>query len=309
MEIDQKPNDRQLSYRKVLLTGGSGFIGSPFMSSIENWGWSAHNLTRVPHKKQDIAWNPGSGFFPDHALDGVDIVVHLAGENISSGRWTKARKQLIRESRIEGTHLLAECISKMERKPELFICASGASCYINDGEPHDEESPLGSGFLAEVVQEWEAACEPAIACGVRTIHLRLGMVLDPRGGALAKMLPVFKRSLGGTFGSGKQHVNWITLIDLVRILQFCIENDSLVGPVNAVSPKPVPQEQFATLLAESLGAKAIMPVPQYVVKLLYGQMGEELLLDDMNVLPGKLKRAGFGWIHNDLKTALHSILR
>jgi hypothetical protein len=308
MEIKQKTSDRQLKYRKVLLTGGSGFIGSPFMSSIKNWGWSVHNLTRVPHQKQDIVWDPGNGIFPEHALDGVDIIVHLAGENISSGRWTKARKQLIRESRIEGTRILAEGISKMERKPELFICASGANCYMSDGQAHDEASPMGSGFLAELVQEWEAACAPAIACGVRTIHLRLGMVLDPGGGALAKMLPVFKRSLGGTFGSGQQHVNWITLVDLIRVLQFCIENNNLEGPVNAVSPKPVPQEKFAELLAEALGAKAIMPVPQYVVKLLYGQMGEELLLDDMNVLPKKLKEAGFGWIHSDLKTALHSLL-
>lgn len=308
METVENKNERQTQYKKVLLTGGSGFIGSPFMASLQSWGWCVHNLTRAPHHKHDIGWNPGEGIFPEHALDGVDIVIHLAGENISSGRWTKARKQLLRESRIDGTRLIAENIAKMDRKPELLICASGANCYASDGSVHDESAPFGDGFLAQLVHEWEAACNPAIESGVRTINLRLGMVLDPRGGALAKMLPIFKRSLGGTFGSGKQHINWITLIDLIRILDFCIDNEELNGPVNAVSPTPVKQEKFAEFLAESIGAKAVMPVPQYVVKLLYGQMGEEILLGDMNVVPKKLQKAGFGWIHSDLKTALHCLL-
>ncbi|MBN2069462.1 MAG: TIGR01777 family oxidoreductase [Opitutales bacterium] len=294
--------------RRLLVTGGTGLIGKSFILTMEAAGWRVRNLTRAPHHARDIAWNPSQGVLPTEALDGVDVVVHLAGENLAEGRWTEARRRLIRESRVLGTELLAKTMAQKKGNPSVFISASGASCYLDDGFIHDEHSPLGRSFLAQLVREWEAACHPAREAGIRTVHMRMGMVLDPHGGALSKMLPFYRKGLGGIIGSGRQHLNWITVRDLIRIIQFCIDYEFIQGPLNAVSPKPVRQAEFASVLASYVGKPALVPLPRYVVKLLYGQMGEELLLGDMNVIPAYLRDSGFEWLDSSLDLALKNIL-
>jgi uncharacterized protein len=242
-------------------------------------------------------------------LDGFDAVVHLAGESIGSGRWTPKRKQRIRESRIRSTQLLSESLAGLTRRPSVLVAASAMGFYGDRGdEVLTEASPAGSGFLPEVCQAWEAATESAARNGIRVVNLRFGMVLAARGGALAMMLPAFKLGLGGPLGRGSQWVSWITLNDLVAIIQSAIANQRLQGPVNAVAPEAVTNRDFSRALARVLRRPAIMAVPAFALRLALGEMANALLLSSARVSPTCLLASGYQFLHPQLEPALRHLL-
>ncbi len=291
--------------RVVLLTGGHGMIGRSLRARCQAEGIEVRNLTRQPRIAGDFFWNPARGRLSLEALLGVDAVVHLAGEGIAEARWTEQRKQEILKSRVEGTRLLATHLARLEKKPQFFLSASGAGYYpIDTGETYDEAGPPGQTFLAEVCQQWEGAAAPAIAAGLRTVFLRIGVVLHLSGGALARMLPIFEKGLGGPVGSGRQHLSWIALHDLISSIFFCWKDERMSGPVNATAPEIVSNLDFSRKLGRVLGKPAILPVPRLAIKMMFGQMGEETVLADLRVRPGKLAAAGFQWKFCDLDSCL-----
>jgi uncharacterized protein (TIGR01777 family) len=243
-------------------------------------------------------------------LEAHDAVVHLAGEDIAAGRWTQARKHVIRESRIHGTRLLCETLASLAQKPRVLIAASGVGYYGNHEPDHpvDETSPRGSGFLSDLVRDWEQATTPAKAAGTRVVYTRFGIVLSPRGGALAKMLPPFKMGLGGKVGSGRQVMSWIALDDVPSALLHIIEHDALSGPVNVVSPHAVTNAEFTRILGHVLGRPAILPLPAFAARLLFGEMADALLLGGARVLPKRLEGSGYPFAYPRLEPALHHLL-
>ena len=242
----------------ILITGASGLIGSALTGKLAGAG---HEVTRLGRSSRaagprQMRWDPAAGELDAGALEGFDAVVHLAGENIASGRWTAAKRERIRSSRVEGTRLLAHSLARLSRRPEVLVSASAIGYYGNRGdEPLDEQSPPGSGFLADVCRQWEAAAEPAREAGIRVVHPRIGLVLSVSGGALAKMLPVFRLGLGGPIGSGRQYVSWITLDDLVEVIRHVTVAESYQGPVNAVAPQPVTNREFTERWGACCGAR------------------------------------------------------
>jgi len=235
-------------------------------------------------------------------------VVHLAGESIA-GRWTVAKKTRIRDSRVQGTSTLAAALARTGRPPKVMVCASAIGIYGDRGdEVLREESAPGSDFLAEVSQQWEAATEPAARAGVRVVSLRIGVVLSRRGGALGRMLTPFRMGAGGRIGSGSQWMSWITLDDLVGAIQHALATDSLRGPVNTVAPNPATNAQFTRALGETLHRPTVFPLPAFMVRVMFGEMGEALLLGSQRVDCGKLVASGFRFRHPELKPALEAIL-
>jgi len=268
-------------------------------------------LVRRPAEpgRDEMAWEPATGQIDRAALEGVDAVVHLAGENIAAGRWTAQRKEAIRASRVDGTRLLAEALASLARPPRVLVAASAVGFYGHRGDEEvDETSPPGHGYLPDVCQQWEAAALPAAAAGIRVVHLRIGMVLSRAGGALARMLPPFRMGLGGRIGSGRQWVSWIAREDLLAIIERALTHDSWAGPVNAVAPGPVTNAEFTRTLARMLRRPAVLPLPASVVKLLFGEMGQCLLLEGARVRPGKLVADGFPFVYPDLESALRDEL-
>ncbi len=252
-------------------------------------------------------WDPTRDTLAPGALDGVDCVVHLAGEPIAQ-RWTVAAKQRILESRVRGTALLAREILRQQSPPD-FICASGINVYGYDvAQPVDESSDEGAGFLAQVCREWEAAAALLEAAGIRTVHIRTGIVLSAEGGALAKMLLPFKLGLGGKIGRGEQRMSWIGLPDLVRVYQLAIENEEISGPINAVAPEPVTNTAFTHILGKVIHRPTILPLPAVVVRILFGQMGSETVLANIGVMPTRLQQLGFEWQTPQLGDALKACL-
>jgi hypothetical protein len=234
--------------------------------------------------------------------------VHLAGENIT-GRWTAAKKARIRESRVQGTRLLAEAVARLERPPRVLVCASAIGYYGTRGEEIlREESPPGKGFLAEVCQQWEAAAQPVAQKGVRVVHLRTGLVLSRQGGALAKMLPAFRLGLGGKIGRGDQYMSWISIDDLAGVIQHALLSETLRGPVNAVAPNPVTNLVFAQTLGRVLRRPTPFPLPAFAARLVFGEMANELLLASTRVDPAKLLASGYGFRHTELAGALRQLL-
>lgn len=293
-----------LNIRTILISGASGLIGSALYNALRGRG---HTVSTLSRSSGDVRWDPENGQLDFGALDGIDAVVHLAGEPIAQ-RWTKAAKRRILDSRVKGTRLLAEAIAACETQPS-FICASGANFYgYAPSGSVDEKSPSGEGFLAEVCREWEASAQPAVAAGARTVFIRTGIVLSSKGGALAKMLPPFKMGLGGRIGDGKQNMSWISLPDLVRAYIFALENDTLSGAVNAVAPESVSNRNFTKTLGSVIGRPTIFPLPDAVVTTLFGEMGKETVLADLTVCPTRLKELGFEWAHPDLEEALRAVM-
>lgn len=295
---------------KILVSGATGFIGSALCPVLTGAGAQVTRLVRArPRDDSEIQWDPAAAIAGDR-LDGFDAVVHLAGETIT-GRWTAAKKQRILQSRAHGTLGLATVIAQRQRKPRVLVSASAIGFYGDRGdEVLREESPSGStGFLPEVARAWEQATRPAADAGIRVANLRIGVVLSPRGGALKQMLPPFKLGLGGRLGSGRQFMSWIALEDLMGVIQFALTNDSLRGPVNTVAPNAVTNAQFTKTLGQVLHRPTIFPVPSFVVKTLFGQMGEELLLTSQRVEPARLIAAGFSFKHPELREALESVLK
>lgn len=295
---------------KVLVTGSSGLIGSALIPFLEKNKKEVYKLVRarVDLLAHEIAWDPQQGVINPSLLEGLDAVIHLAGENII-GRWTEAKKAKIRDSRVKGTQLLCQALCQLKHPPAVVVCASAIGYYGNRGdEVLTEQSAKGTGFLADVCAEWEEAVRPAAERGIRIINLRIGMVVSPRGGALKQMLPIFKLGLGGRMGSGDQYVSWIAIDDLVRIIEYAISQDSLAGPLNATTPYPVSNEQLAKRLGHVLHRPAFLVMPALMVKLIFGELGEETLLSSQRVEPKKLEEAGFKFDYPDLEQALRHLI-
>lgn len=290
---------------KIAISGSHGFIGSAVTEAL--WG-AGHQVTPIVRGdsavETGIAWSAEEVYVDMAKLEGMDAVVHLAGESIQ-GRWTPKRKVLILESRKKGTEVLSEALAQLEKPPQVFVCASAVGYYGDRGEELlREESGPGGGFLAGVVREWEAATEPAAKKGIRVVNLRIGVVLGAGGGALKAMLTPFRLGLGGRVGSGKQYMSWIALDDLVGAIDHAIATDSLRGPVNAVSPNPARNLEFTKALGRVLSRPTIFPLPAFVVKLVFGQMGQELLLGSQRVEPTKLAASGYTFRYPELEGAL-----
>jgi uncharacterized protein (TIGR01777 family) len=295
----------------IAVTGSTGLVGSHLVKELESKGHLVRRLVRhdVKDAEREIRWNPDAGEIDAAELNGVDAVVHLAGENIAGQRWNEDFKRRILESRIKGTKLLAETLANLEMKPAVLVSASATGYYGNRGDEEvDELAPSGNGFLAEVCREWEAAVEPAHDAGIRVVKLRIGPVLSPEGGALAKMLPPFKLGVGGVVGSGRQYFSWIELDDLVLAIVFALETESLAGPVNAVAPGAVTNREFTKTLGRVLGRPTIFPMPAFAARLAFGEMADEMLLGGVRVSPHELTAAGFQFAHPHLEPALRYLL-
>ncbi|MEW6237455.1 MAG: TIGR01777 family oxidoreductase [Candidatus Omnitrophota bacterium] len=295
---------------KILVTGASGLIGSQLVPFLTAAGHDVFMLTRAPSSENNrcIHWNPAAGELDLSRLEGFDAVIHLAGENIA-GRWTPEKKRRIRDSRVEGTRFLCQSLARLPNPPKVLVCASAIGYYGDCGEEAvDETSSQGEGFLAQVVGEWEEAAAAARSAGMRTVHLRFGVVLTPAGGALAPMLTPFRLGLGGAIGDGRQYMSWIALDDALGVILHCLMTDSLAGPVNAVSPRPADNCEFVRTLGKVLHRPAILPLPAFAVRLLFGEMGEELLLSGVRAIPAQLQKSGFVFRHENLEAALCFLL-
>ncbi|MFZ0949169.1 MAG: TIGR01777 family oxidoreductase [Candidatus Sulfotelmatobacter sp.] len=293
---------------RILVSGVSGPIGAALLPSLRTSGCSVVRLVRGTASSEDqIPWDPSVPIAPQ-TVSGFDAVIHLAGEGIF-GRWTAAKKSKIRDSRVVGTFNLASALAQAEDKPKVFVCGSAIGYYGNRGdEILREESAPGTGFLAEVCQDWEEATTPAVQADIRTAHVRTGIVLSPKGGALGAMLPPFKVGLGGRTGNGQQWMSWIDVRDMVGAIHHILKNDLIQGPVNLVAPKPVRNTEFATTLASVLSRPAILPLPAFAVKLAFGEMGEELLLGSQKVEASKLISSGYPFRYRELRASLKAIL-
>jgi uncharacterized protein (TIGR01777 family) len=294
---------------RILVSGVSGPIGAALLPSLRTSGCSVVRLVRGPATGDgQIPWDPAVPLAPD-AVSGFDAVIHLAGESIF-GRWTAAKKAKIRDTRADGTFNLASALARAQEKPNVFVCGSAIGYYGNRGdEALSEESSPGTGFLAQVCQEWEEATTPAVQADIRTAHLRTGIVLSPKGGALKAMLLPFKLGLGGRTGDGRQWMSWIDVRDMVGAIHHILKNDLMQGAVNMVAPKPVRNAEFATTLASVLSRPAIFPMPAFAVKLVFGEMGEELLLGSQKVEPGKLISSGYPFRYRELRASLEALLK
>ncbi len=293
----------------ILVTGANGFIGAALVSRLVKGGHSVRRLRRGT-KGVDAGptWNPETGqVHLDTALP-LDAVIHLAGENIAQ-RWTPAVRARIRFSRVDATRLLSEALARLPQPPRVMVCASATGFYGDRAsEVLEEQSQPGAGFLAETCRAWEAAADPARQGGVRVVNLRLGIVLAQHGGALAKMLPVFRLGLGGRLGSGGQYWSWITLDDLIRVVELALLDDRMNGPINAVAPQSPTNQEFTASLSRALHRPAFLPVPALLVEALFGEMGREALLASARVRPARLLASGFTFLFPELDAALPHLL-
>ena len=294
---------------KVLISGVTGLIGSAVRPLLEAEGHQVVGLTRrQPAGEGMISWNPAAGVLEASRLAEFDGVVHLAGENIGS-RWTAARKQEIRSSRVDGTRLLCDRLASLDVPPQVLVCASAIGYYGDRGdEILTEESRRGEGFLAEVCQEWEGATAAAREKGIRVVNFRIGVVLSPEGGALAKMLTPFKFGLGGRVGSGRQYWSWVARDDVVGAIHHALVSETLSGPVNATAPNTVTNAEFTKALGRVLGRPTIFPLPAAAARLMLGEAADELLLGSARILPKRLQESNFRFRHPELDEALRSML-
>jgi uncharacterized protein len=293
---------------KILVSGSTGLIGSSLVPFLASLGHVMSALVRKPGR-HGVRWDPQAGTIDvSHLAAGFDAVIHLAGESIASGRWTPERKREIRDSRVKGTRLLAETLAQLSEPPKTLICASAIGYYGNRGEEVLQEySASGTGFLAETCREWEAATAPAAAKGIRVVHLRSGVILSARGGALAKMLLPFKLGLGGPIGSGQQYMSWVALDDMVGAISHLL-NSAVSGPVNIVSPNPVTNRVFTTTLGHALSRPTLLPMPVFAAKLAFGEMADEMLLASQRVEPHVLSKSGYTFQYPDLEGAFRHVL-
>lgn len=302
---------------RIAITGSTGLVGKALMPALQNDGHQVVRLVRCAAIEQQrstedsVQWQPTTGAIDLAALGAIDAVIHLAGENIAGGRWTKARKQRIADSRGPTTEKLCRTLAGMARPPEVFISASGIGIYGDRGEEElHEGSTLASepGFLADVAKAWELGTQPLAAGNTRIVHLRMGMVLDQSGGALARMLLPFRLGLGGRLGNGQHWMSWIMLPDLVRVVQRALIDAGLRGPINAIAPMPVSNREFTRTLGKVLRRPALMPVPRFVLKLLFGEL-TSVLLGSQRGRPQRLLEAGFTFDYANIESALRSLLQ
>lgn len=296
---------------KIAVTGASGLVGSALVETLRTRGFQPLRLVRRdPRGPDEIHWDPAAQAIDLEGLAGIVGAVHLAGDNVASGRWTEAKKASIRDSRVRGTELLAGAMAQLSPMPKVLVSASAIGYYGTRGaEPVDETGALGDGFLASVCAEWEVATRAASRAGIRVVNARIGVVLAADGGALAKMKLPFLLGLGGRIGDGSQYMSWITLEDVVSALVFALERDDLEGPVNLVAPTPVTNAEFTTTLGRVLQRPTVLPVPKFALRLGAGaEMANEMLIGGARVIPAVLSEHGFEWEHPNLEPALRSIL-
>ena len=291
----------------VAISGATGLVGTALHGLLTSEGKSVSAISRREGGtyEDSIIWDPESGLANPARLESIDAVVHLAGENIAGGRWNDTVKRKIRNSRVHGTRNLVKSIAAVEKRPKVLVCASAIGFYGDRGaQEMNETSAAGKGFLPEVCEEWEAEANAAKELGLRVVNVRIGVVLSPKGGALAKMLLPFKLGAGGIVGSGKQYWSWIGLHDLTRVIAHCINDDSLEGPVNAVSPQPLTNKEFTKVVGSVLHRPTLIPLPAFMAKIVLGEMAEALLLASTRVVPAKLQKSGFTFDHGDLDSCL-----
>ncbi|MEQ8768021.1 MAG: TIGR01777 family oxidoreductase [Planctomycetota bacterium] len=296
---------------KILVTGTHGLVGSELTHKLLGQGHTVTRLVRgdANARQREASWSPSEGKIDAEAFEGLDAVVHLAGEGIADGRWNDEKKKRILESRTQGTKLIAETAAKAKKKPKVLVCASAIGYYGSRGdEVLTEASSPGQGFLADVCKAWEAACEPARKAGIRVVNLRIGVVLSQDGGALKKMLLPFKMGAGGKLGSGHQYMSWITREDLIGAIVHVIEHSDLQGPVNAVAPKPVTNAEFTKALGKVLKRPTVLPMPSFAAKVAFGEMADELLLSSARVKPEKLEGSGYEYHSASIEEGLRSVL-
>jgi uncharacterized protein (TIGR01777 family) len=296
---------------RILVSGASGLIGRALTTRLEAEGHRVVPLERVkaPSSPEADHWEPIRRESWDRDIGAVDAVVHLAGEPVAAKRWSNRQKERIRTSRVVGTRQLCSFLADLKPRPKVVIAASATGYYGDRGDDIlTEDSSAGDGFLAEVCQNWEAACAPADRASIRVVNLRIGMVLSNRGGGLRKLIPLFKAGLGGKLGSGRQYVSWITLDDLVESIMFALQNESISGPVNAVSPNPVTNREFTKALGRALHRPTFAAVPAFALRLAVGEMADQMLLVSARVEPRHLLDAGFRFSHPELQPALDAIL-
>jgi uncharacterized protein len=292
---------------KIVITGASGMIGSALGTYLACGGHQVRTMVRRPPQLEssEIFWDPYHGEVDKTALESTDVLIHLAGENIGAGKWTGKRKDEILKSRVEGTRFLAETLASLKHPPRVMLSSSAIGFYGNRGDEElTETSVAGTGFLPEVCRAWEEATEPARKAGIRVVNVRTGIVLTSLGGALAKMLTPFQMGAGGIIGTGKQWMSWVSLEDLIGIYHYLIYADSLSGPVNATVPEAVTNSVFTKVLGTVLKTPTLFPLPGFMVKAIFGEMGEALLLEGQQVKPAKLMGAGFQFLYPGLESAL-----
>ena len=293
----------------VAVTGASGLLGSALLPALRAAGWTPRALVRRAAGLGEVRWDPAGGTIDLAALEGLEAAVHLAGESIAAGRWTPAAKQRIRDSRLQGTRLLAESLAKLAHRPRVLVSASAIGIYGDRGdEALDESAGLGADFLATLGREWEAATQSASDAGIRVVQLRLGIILAREGGALGRILTPFRLGVGGPLGSGRQWMSWIAIDDAVAAVVEVLRNDAARGPVNAVSPGPVRNAEFAAQLGKAVHRPAVLPAPAIALRALFGEMADVALLASQRVVPTRLTDLGFRWKYPTLPTALEGIL-
>lgn len=290
-----------------ILIAGSGMIGEALRPFFTTQGHQVYTLSRKKKTQDAILWNPAKGEVKAQDVENFDVVINLCGERIDQ-KWGRAAKKRIINSRVDSTKLLAETLAQLENKPLLMINASGVGYYGAVDGKVTEESPKGDGFLADVCKEWEAATKPASEAGIRVVHLRMGAVLSPRGGALPKLLKIYRKGLGGKLGSGRQPFSWISIEDVLGAIYHCIHTHSISGPVNLVSPVQISNAEFNVILSEKLRKMGWFKTPSFVIKLVYGKMGKELLLQGSQVFPQKLTDTGYEFEYANLDKFLNLIL-
>lgn len=294
--------------RRIAVTGATGLIGRRLVPYLSTQGHEVVPLVRGASRAGALVWDPAGGRI-EGSLEGFDAVIHLAGEPIGEGRWTARKKAAIVASRTDGTRLLAETIAQLARPPRVFITASAVGYYGDCGEElRGEEDAPGGDFPARVCTAWEEAAGAAAAAGIRTVNLRIGIVLDPQGGALRRLLPFYRLGLGAVMGTGRQYLSWLTMEDMLGIIDCALENENLSGPVNAAAPTPVTNRQFADTLARVLCRPRLLTVPAVVIRSFFGQMGREVLLAGVRVSCRKLLDAGYQFTYPDLQDALRFVL-
>lgn len=292
---------------KIAIAGASGLVGTALIPVLEMQGHAITRLVRQTPRAGEIEWHPNQDEVSAASIEVFDIIINFAGENIAGGRWTDEQKRKIRDSRVNGTHLLSEAIAKMERKPRAFICASATGIYGDrDNEILDEQSESGGGFLAGVCREWEKACDLAVRAGVRVVNLRFGPILAREGGMLAKLLTPFKMGMGGKVGSGKQFISWVSMEDAVNAVVSAINDESIRGPLNVVSPNPVTNEEFTKTLGHVLNRPTALAMPAFAARLAFGEMADEMLLVSQRVMPRKLSASGFQFMYPELEAAFRA---
>jgi uncharacterized protein (TIGR01777 family) len=292
----------------ILMSGGTGLIGSALIPELEAGGHGVKRLTRKPRSGEDIRWDPDAGTI-EGDLAGFDAVVHLGGESIAEGRWTPEKQRRIMESRKRGTRLLAEKVAGLPEPPSVMVSASAIGYYGDRGnELLTEESEPGTIFLSEVCLEWEAAAEPAREAGVRVVHPRFGIVLSTEGGALGTTLPIFKLGGGGRIGSGRQYWSWVSLDDVVGAVVHAINTDALSGPMNVVAPDPPTNAEYTKVLGHVLGRPTFFAVPAAAARVALGGMADNLLLASARVEPAKLEETGYVYRYPELEGALRHLL-